>query len=277
MTFKAAAFALPLLVASPAFAQDAGPRHDDDYSLTVGAGGAYLPSYEGSDDYIATPIGVAFGKVAGFDFSTRGTSLTIDLVRDGPDAGITFGLGPVGNLRLDRTSRIKDPQVRALGEFDRAIEVGGFASIGKNGVFHDYDKLTLTVQYLTDVSDTHDSHVLTPRLTYETPLSTRTYVMLSAEADRVGDGYAGTYFGITPAGALASGLAPYGLDGGWKNMRFSLIAAQTLTGDLRDRGLSLFGGISYSRLLGDFKRSPIVADAGDADQYLVAVGLAYSF
>lgn len=275
---RAAAFVLPLLFASPAFAQtEEIVQQQDDYSLTLGVGAAYLPSYEGSDNYIVSPIGIAFGKVAGFSFATRGTNLSLDLIREGERPAIEFGLGPSANLRLDRSSRIKDPQVRALGEIDRAIEVGGFASIGKNGVLHQYDKLTARIQYLKDVSDTHDSSILTPSISYETPLSTRTYLSLSAEADRVGDGYASTYFGITPAGALASGLAVYNPDGGWKNMRFTLIGAQSITGDLRNPALSIFGGISYSRLLGDFKRSPIVADAGDADQYLATVGLSYSF
>ena len=47
--------------------------------------------------------------------------------------------------------------------------------------------------------------------------------------------------------------------------------------DLRHPKFSLFAGVAYSRLLGDFKRSPIVAIAGDADQYLAALGLAYTF
>ena len=274
---KAVLILLPL-AASPAFAQDQEPKVErDKYSLTAGVGGAYLPSYEGSDDYIFTPVGLAFGSVAGFSFATRGTSLSVDLVPDGPEPKITFGLGPVGNVRLDRSSRIKDSQVRALGEFDTAIELGGFAEIGKKAILHQYDKISLRIQYLTDVSDTHDSHIFTPRITYETPLSPKTYVSLSAEADRVGDGYARTYFGVTPAGAIASGLAPYGLDGGWKNMRFSLLAAQSLTGDLLHPALSLFAGLSYAKLLGDFTRSPIVAQAGDSDQYLVTAGIAYSF
>src|SRR5690606_10760728 len=148
---------------------------------------------EGSDDYIVSPIGIVFGKIAGFSFATRGTTLSFDLIRDGERPPVEFGLGPSGNVRLDRSSRIKDPQVRALGEIDRAIELGGFASIGKNGVLHQYDKLTARIQYLKDVSDTHDSSVLTPSISYETPLSTRTYLIFSAEAERVGDGYAGTY------------------------------------------------------------------------------------
>jgi hypothetical protein len=35
------------------------------------------------------------------------------------------------NVRFDRTNRIKDPQVRALGEIDTAIEVGVYAGFAK--------------------------------------------------------------------------------------------------------------------------------------------------
>jgi len=285
----AAAASLALLAAAPAFAQEAAAppeptlpddeegRPDDRNSLTIGIGGAYVPSYEGSDDYILTPIGIIFGKIGGFGFATRGTALTIDLIPDDPNAGFSFDLGPVANLRLDRTSRIKDAQVRALGELDTAIEVGGYAGITKNGLLHEYDSLGVRLTYQKDVSDTHDSSILTPSIDYSTPLSTRTYLTLGASMERVGNGFARTYYSVTPAGALASGLPVYNADGGWKNMRFTLFAAQVLTGDLRDPGLSLFGGLGYSKLRGDFKRSPIVAIAGDKDQYLATMGLSYTF
>ncbi len=287
--FAAAAASLALLAAAPAFAQEAAAppeptlpqdeegRPNDRNSLTIGIGGAYVPSYEGSDDYILTPIGIIFGKVAGFGFATRGTALTIDLIPDDPDAGFSFDLGPVANLRLDRTSRIKDAQVRALGELDTAIELGGYAGITKNGLLHEFDSLGFRLTYQKDVSDTHDSSILTPSIDYSTPLSTRTYLTLGASMERVGDGFARTYYSVTPAGALASGLPVYNAEGGWKNMRFTLFAAQVLTGDLRDPGLSLFGGLGYSKLRGDFKRSPIVALAGDKDQYLATLGLSYTF
>src|SRR3546814_12151663 len=51
---------------------------------------------------------------------------------------------------------------------------------------------------------------------------------------------------------------------------------QSLTGDLL-HGLSIAAGVSYSRMLGKYADSPIVADAGDAEQWVGAVGLYYTF
>lgn len=264
--------------AAPARAQEAEePLPNDPNSLTIGIGGAYAPSYEGSDDYILIPVGIAFGKLGGIGFATRGTALYVDVIPDNPNSGFSLDLGPVANLRLDRTSRIKDPQVRALGKLDEAIEVGAWAGIKKNGLLHKYDSLGVRVAVTKDVSDTHDSTLVTPAIEYSTPLSTKTLASLSWQAERVGDGYARTYFGITPGGALASGLPSYTPDGGWKNWRLSLVLGQTITGDLRNPGLSIFGGLSYSRMLGDFARSPIVATAGDRDQYFATAGLAFTF
>jgi outer membrane scaffolding protein for murein synthesis (MipA/OmpV family) len=274
----AAALAVPLFIAAPASAQDGGETYQDrPYSLTLGAGAAYVPSYEGSDDYEFTPVGLVYGKVAGFGFATRGTTLTVDLVRDRRDSPVSIEFGPAANLRFDRSSRIKDPVVRALGKIDRAFEVGAYGGISKNGVFNQYDSLGVHLTWLRDVSDTHDSTIVTPSVDYSTPLSPRTFAVLSFSGDHVGRGYAQTYFSITPSGSSASGLPVYSADRGWKNVRGSLFLAQTLTGDLRDPHLSLFAGISYSRLLGDFARSPIVSVRGDRDQYLATLGLAYSF
>jgi outer membrane scaffolding protein for murein synthesis (MipA/OmpV family) len=271
------------MLAAPAIAQDeaAAPPAEiitsDRNSLTLGIGGAYRPTYEGSDEYTLGPIGAVFGKVAGFSFATRGTGLNLDLIRDADGAPFSLEFGPVVYLRLDRTGGIKDPQVKALGEIDTAIELGASAGIAKNGVLHQYDSLGVRLQYQKDVSDTHDSSILSPSIEYATPLSTRTYAQLSFSAERVGDGYARTYFSVTPAGALASGLPAYNADGGWKSWRTNLFLAQTLTGDLRRPRLSAFSILSYGQMLGDFKRSPIVSVAGDKDQFFALLGLSYTF
>jgi outer membrane scaffolding protein for murein synthesis (MipA/OmpV family) len=275
-TLKAAAL-LGLLAASPALAQEATETADDGGdNFTIGVGALYVPSYEGSDDYIVSPAGLIRGRVSGFSFYTRGTAFFVDVVRDAPNAAVNVEFGPAVNIRLDRTSRIKDARVRALGELDTAIEVGGFLGLTKNGVLHDYDFLSARVGVMKDVADTHDSLVVSPALEYATPLSRQTLVGASISADHVGRGYARTYYGITPAGAAASGLPSYTLDGGWKNMRGTLLFTQSLSGDLR-RGLAFFAIGSYSRMLGDFKRSPIVRTAGDADQWLASAGLSYTF
>ncbi len=277
--WRAAISALPLLAAAPALAQgeEEQGRPYDRNSLTIGLGGAYVPSYDGSDDYILTPIGLAFGKVSGFGFATRGTALYVDLIPDKRDAAVDFDFGPLANVRLDRTNRIKDAQVRALGEFDTAIELGAWAGLRKNGVLHQYDSLGARLAWQKDVTDTHDGTILTPAIEYSSPLSTRTLVSFGLQAEHVSDRYARTYYSIGPAGSVASGLAAYNADGGWKSWRTTLLLGQTLTGDLRNPKLSLFGGIGYSRLLGDIARSPIVRVAGDRDQYFATAGLAYTF
>ena len=268
-----------LLCSAPALAQeaDAPLPEDDGNSLTIGAGVGYVPSYEGSDDYRVIPAAIVRGEVAGHAFFTRGLQGYFDLIPEGPGEKLDLSLGPVVGLRLNRTSSIKDARVRALGELDTAIEVGGFAGIAKTGVItSEYDTLSFRVSYLKDVADAHGSHIISPSIEYGTPLSRFSYVGLGLSGEWVGDGYARYYFDVTPAGSLASGLRPFQTDGGFKSWSLSLFGAHALTGDLLG-GLSLFAVGSYSRLQNDFRRSPIVADAGSPNQWFGAVGLSFSF
>jgi outer membrane scaffolding protein for murein synthesis (MipA/OmpV family) len=271
------ALAVPAL-ATPALAQGTDvPKASEPNSLTLGIGAATAPSYEGSDDYIIVPAGLAFGKVGGFAYFTRATTLYFDLVRDPYDAKVSFGFGPAANIRFDRSRQIEDERVEALGELDTAIEAGAFAGIRFDRVFHGYDSVTARLTWLHDISDTHDSYVATPALEYGTPLSRKAFAGLQLSADYVGDGFAATYYGVTPAGAAASGLSTFALDSGWKNVRASLLGSYKLEGDLTTGGFGLFGIASYSSMLGDFKQSPLVSEAGDADQFFLGGGLTYTF
>lgn len=278
MTRLGAALAAAAIVfAAPALAQDEAPPADPRDSVTLGLGVGYAPSYEGSDDYTVIPGGVVRGKVEGFAFFMRGLQAYADLIREPEGEPLDVSLGPVIGLRLNRASRIKDDQVRALGKLDEAIELGVWAGIAKTGVITSaYDNIAFRVAYVRDVAGAHDSYVVTPSIEYGTPLSTSTFVGVSASADYAGDGYAEYYFNVTPAGAAASGLAPFQADGGFKSVSLGLLGGQSLSGDIR-RGWSLFAIGFYTRLLNDFADSPIVAQAGDADQWFGAVGLAYTF
>ncbi len=254
-------------------------RVDDDRSrLTIGVGAATLPDYEGSDQNSVTPGAVIVGKIAGHDVFTRGTQLYVNLVPSGTGPRTNFELGLIGAARLDRTNKVDNLQVRALGKIDTAWEAGGFVGVSRTGVItSDYDTLTVRVAYVHDVSDVHDSYVVTPQINYATPLSRRTLVSLGVSADYVGKGYGRTYFGVTPAGALASGLRAYSIDdSGWKRYNLTAFALQSLSGDLR-HGFGIGAGILYGRMLGKYKRSPIVMDVGDADQLAAAAGLTYTF
>lgn len=246
-------------------------------TFTIGLGAGIVPSYEGSDDYRIIPGGVIRGKVGGHNFYTRGLQFYLDLIPEPAGQSLDLSLGPVVGLRLNRTSSIKDARVRALGKLDEAYEVGGFVGIGKTGVItSEYDNLSFRVAYLKDVGSAHESHVITPSLEYGTPLSREAYVGVGISADFVGDGYASYYFDVSPAGAAASGLSPFQADGGFKSYSLSLFGSRALSGDLL-RGLSLFAVGSYTRLQNDFRRSPIVSEAGSPNQWFGVIGLAYTF
>lgn len=273
------------LAASPASAQDTPPDGAppiEDFggdSITIGAAGAYLPDYEGSDDYRLVPAPVAIGSISGFAFTLAGNRLSVDLIPNQPGPSWDFQAGPIGVISFNRSDRdsIDDPRVKALAEVDTAIELGGYVGIGKTGVITSpYDKLSVSLSYRHDVSNAHDSGIWQPTINYLTPLSRKAAIGLFASAERAERGYARTYFSISPTESVASGLTVYNARGGWKNYTVGALATYSLTGDLL-HGFKLIAGGTYKRMLNDFGNSPIVSIAGDRDQWLGAVGLAYTF
>lgn len=267
---------IALGAADTAFAQT-----NDSNVLTVGIGAAVIPSYEGSDDYRVIPVPQLRGKVSDFAFWTRGPSLYFDVI---PNRGqdIDLQLGPVAGVRFDRSSRknIKDAAVRALGERDKAVELGGFVGIGKTGIITSaYDNLSVRVAVTKDVAGAHESFIVTPAIEYFTPLSTRSFVGLGVSADYVGKKYGRYYYDVDAAGALASGLPEYSRAGdgsGFKKVGVNLTGGLSLSGDIR-KGWALFALGGYSRMLGAYADSPIVSIAGSRNQWIGAVGVGYTF
>ncbi len=265
--------------AAPAYAQSGDAPlpdpNDQSDTFSFGAGVGMVPDYEGSNDYRLIPAVAARGRINGISFSTRGTYLYVDVIPRGAGK-IEFDAGPIAGVRLNRTGKIKDDFVNRLPDRKAAIELGGFAGITAHGLTNPYDSLSFRLDVVKDVGNGHGSTVITPTIDFATPISRTTYIGASLSADFVGEGYADSYFSVTPAEALASGLRAYDADGGYKGWKVGLLANQSLSGDLT-KGLSLFGTGSYGRLSGDFKRSPIVADRGSASQWFGAIGLGYTF
>ncbi|MFD1035736.1 MipA/OmpV family protein [Sphingomonas hankookensis] len=276
-------------VAMPAFAQDATgpavpasavPNEDTGGDFyVVGLGAAVLPDYEGSDDYSFSPVPAATGRVSGFNFLLAGNRASVDLIRDGVGPTWDIQAGPIAVVNLNRNSTkgIDDAQVRALGTVGTAIELGGYVGIGKTGVItSQFDRLSASLSYRKDVAGGHKSTVLAPTINYVTPLSLRAIAGVFVSAERVGEGYADRYFSVNQAQSLASGLPIYNARSGWKNWTLGALAGHSISGDLRS-GWQLFGTVVYRKLLNDFADSPLVARNGSSNQWLGAVGVAYSF
>lgn len=274
--------ALLAVSASPALAQslEAGeppaPIRAEGNSFTIGAGVGLAPDYEGSNDYRLQPGGLLQGRIGGVEFQMRGLNLYSNVIAPQPGKRTSLVLGPVVQLRLDRTGKIEDSRVRQLGTRGTAVELGLVAGIGQRGVLIPPDKLSFDVTVLRDVTGTHSSTIVTPAISYGTPVSSRGYTRLGISADHVGAGFARTYFDVAPL-PVADALPAYATrGGGWKSVGANLLYTHDLGGDPR-KGAGLFGLAGYKRLLGQFADSPIVRDAGQAGQAFGMMGLIYSF
>lgn len=272
-------FAASLLPAA-ALAQPAdimeGSALDGDW-LTVGAGVIYGPSYDGSDDYVATPVPVVQGKLKGIDITPRPGGIALDVIPDGKDPSIGFSFGPVATFSANRAKQIKDPVVRAAGKLDEAFEIGANAGVTFYKVLHGFDSLTLSTDVKWDVAGAHGGMLVSPTVTYFTPLSRAALFTLSLSAKHVDDDYADYYYDVTPAQSTASGLPEFDADGGFESFSVGALAGYDLSGNALDGGFAVFVLGNYSRMINDGKRTPYTAIRGDADQWTVGAGLGYTF
>lgn len=270
-----------LAAATPAFAQDAAPPAPTSASdgksdfYIVGAGAAYFPDYEGSDDYRLSPGAAGMAHFSGISVTALGPFVTSDLVPRG-DSKLDFDLGPAIGVRLGRGVKVHDPVVALLPERKTAVEVGLVGGVTYHGLTNPYDMLSVHLNVTKDLAHAHRSTIVSPSVDFSTPVSRTTFIGVSASVNWVGDRFADYYYSIDAADSAISGLPAYKARGGLKNWRLSLAGEQVLKGDLT-HGLGLFGAVSYSRLTGDIKRSPIVAERGSANQWLAVAGLGYTF
>lgn len=262
----------------PAAAQETATRNllEGDH-ITVGAGAVYGPSYDGSDDYVVSPLPVVQGKVQGIVISPRPAGAALDFIPDASGARIGFSLGPVATISRNRAARIKDPVVRAAGELDTAVELGASGGVTAYRLLNPYDSLTLSADVKWDVGGAYKGMTWSPSISYVTPLSKAVLVTLVASARHVDDDFARYYYSVTPAQSAASTLPEYGAEGGWDSVTAGLLVGWDLSGDLRDGGFALFSLASYSRMLNDAKETPYTSLRGDADQWTIGGGVAYTF
>lgn len=258
---------------------DANRKWARDY-FAIAGGVITVPSYNGSDERTILPAFYIRGRVSGFSFSTRGTNFQVDLIRQKRGQKTDIKFGPIISLRSDRTGRIKDPQVAALGDRKLAVEAGLSAGITHTGVVTSgYDQVGVRVVAVKDISGRHGSWVVSPTIDYGTPLSKRAYIGMSASMNIYGKGFGRYYFDVDPAGSAASGLPVYtgaGSKATAGKYTLGVAGAYALSGDLR-KGLVLIGGAQYGRLTGRYGDSPIVSIAGSRDQWLAGGGVAYQF
>jgi outer membrane protein len=260
---------LTLCLVAPVLAAGGVARAEDGQDglrLSLGAAGVYRPEFKGSKDYELKPlpfVGLRYGR-GDYYVALEGGALRANVL---PGGFLEFG--PVVSYERGRKDDIKNLAVRRMGEIDAAVNAGVFAH-------KRFDvaggALSISAEALTDTGKVHNGLFATVGLDYDRALTERWSVGANLSTTWADKKYMATYYGVSRAGALASGLSPYATDAGIENVE----VGASLRYRINDRWSALAHG-SYSRLVDSAADSPIVAREGSANQGQVVFALLYSF
>ncbi len=231
----------------------------EDVNARVGFGVGAMPDYVGSNDYrmrVLPLIDIRYKD----KWRLNGPLLTFRAFRTG-----NFEFGPLLNLRTGRAEN-RNPALAGLGDINSTIEIGAFVRYQSNAAI-------ASIDYRSGLGQNVRSSV---RLTANHGIyKTDNFVaMLGVRAKWLSARTMQTQFGITPAQAenSASGLPVFTASSGFSEASANLIGAYTLTDKVR-----LLTLISYGRLFGSAKNSPLAQGEGSAAQLIAGSGLVFSF
>ena len=250
--------------AADPFSSPQGPSR----SLTIGAGAAIVPDFEGSEDYEVIPIVPFNYEQNGFSLRARGLGVEADLV---PSRAIDAG--PL--IRYDGgRDDVENDAVDALPEVDGALELGGFfqanlpvAVLGSG----DPSVLFSRVSFAQDVTDGHEGYEIEGSIGVFRPFSDRVTGILNLSTTYASEDYMDSFFSVTAAGSAASGLSVFDADAGFKDVGLMGIVNYKLN---ERWTANLIGG--YTRLIGDAEDSSIVSEAGSEDQFFAGFAFNYT-
>ncbi len=252
-----------MLAAPPCSAQDIDVTMAESAGIETsvfGLGVGYAPDHEGSNDYEAVPlIQARINWQRGYFLSLLGNTLRANLV---PNRH--WHLGPVARYRMERDD-VDDNRIDDMEEVDAAVELGIFGA-------YSGEHWLLQLTGLKDVADGHDGSLVELGLGYKIPFQERGNLTLFASSTYADSDYMDAYFGIDAANAEASGLSTYEADSGIKDVGAGLAWQYNF-----NRNWGMLALAKYTRLLDDAKDSPVVDDAGDANQILAGVIFNYRF
>ncbi|MGP9818550.1 MipA/OmpV family protein [Salinarimonas sp. NSM] len=232
-----------------------------DWTVTIGARGAAVPVFEGSDEMRFRPLPIFSVRRAG----TRSTWKA-------PDDGLRLGLLQHDRLRIGvsggfRGARDEDQSndLRGLGDVEWAGEIGVFAEIWAS------DVLRLSVDVRRGFNG-HDGVLADLGVDWVARPEPAWTLSVGPRVRLASDDYMDTYFGVTPVQSARSGLPVYDPDAGLRSIGLLGSAQVALT-----QSWTAMGYARYDRLMGDVADAPLVRFRGSRDQFGAGIGLSYSF
>jgi outer membrane protein len=255
---------LPSQIETPVEAEV--PNANPGLQVSVGLGAAYLPDYEGSDDYKPTPLwSLRLGNLYDPEtyLSLVGTTLRSNLI-----PSEHWRLGFTAHFIKDYDN-VEDDRVKNISSTEKALMVGG--TVGYDFLAGLKQDAALEFDGLADALH-GNGYTLTPRFRFRTPVSDSLLFEATASGTYASGDYMENFFGVTSGDARHSGLHVYDANSGFKDVAFSASLTYSLSAHWSLTGLG-----SFERLLGDAADSPIVKDRGSENQGIGALLLSYRF
>lgn len=226
----------------------------------VGLGIAFVPDYEGSEDYTAIPIiNARLNLNNNMYIGFLGNTLRANLV-----PSQEWNAGPLLRYRPERND-VDNAQVDRMEKVDAAVEAGGFVS-------YNLPDWTFSLSAAQDIAGGHDGFLLDLGAGYRYKLQADTMLMINAQMTYANSDYMHTYFSVDQGDRVRSGLRTFTADSGLKDIGIGVAIQHSI-----NRKWSIVGALRYTRLLGDAADSPVVDDVGSPNQMLTGAFVNYSF
>ena len=229
-------------------------------NYSLGAGAAFVPDYEGSDDSTGAPaLFFSAQWERGYFIKLAGNSVRGNIL---PSKNWSFG--PVLQYQATRDDDVDNKQVSKMRKIDSTVEGGVFA--GFNSGTWD-----ASLQWVTDTSDKHDGSLakVAAGYSWKKPGFVTRLGISSTYAD---DDYMDTYFSVNADNSARSGLNEYKAESEIKDVGVDVTVRYSINSKW-----DVMGMLGYKALLGDAKDSPIVDDAGDDGQLSAGLLAIYNF
>lgn len=236
------------------------------WSAHIALGGGIMPEFPGSKDYRAMPL--ALGRLAYRDYYIEvvGPRAKINVIPGG-----LVEAGPLLAYDSGRDHDIKNRRLRLLPKVNSTVEVGGFAKLNLKRLLLQNDQLSFGVEF-AKASEGHEGYTANLQASYGIQFSRAFFMSLDAEMQFADKKYSNAYFGVTPAGAAATGLSTFTASSGVTMAEMGLSARYAFSPNW-----GVTGRVAYGRLLGDAAKSPIVKREGSENQLTGGLAVLYRF
>ncbi len=233
-------------------------------NIRVGLGPVVSPAYEGSDDYKikAAPV-ISFRYRDLIQVDNNRIRVNI-FGRDGFIESENFKAGPL--LRLDfGRDETDSPDLAGLGNVGTSLELGAFASYTAGPV-------RARLRLRQDVISGHSGMTVIGDVSVAIYRDERLAVTGTGHMTYADNSYMDSFFSVTAAQALTSGLAAFDAGSDLKDIGISFGANYFISDTW-----SVLAHAGYEKIMGDAKSSPIVSVRGSSNQFTGGIFAIYTF